>query len=375
MRKLLKVFIALAALVIASSSEAGDSPLHFIVENETFVKNIERKDVPEVEPREILEGHTPIGDIVKPYFHYQINKRASVDAGALIHLPFGLEGKVLTVDPVLAFHYRLSPTWRYTFGTIDREHPILDALIDDIRAYDDPIEQGFQLQADNKLIRQDLWIDWAIREDPITRENFTIGNYTQIKAGGFMVDGQFLWFHSGGQRNTADGVENNLSYALGTGFSLYPKKLSPSFHFLEELGFTVHYVSAKDDPSGIDPVQEEQGFLGKIFLKAFDIYFHVLIWDGGSNNFVVPRGDPIYRFEEFQEIMAAKTWWLDESVAVTVNLQVQKTPNEIFHEYLINVEWRFDVPLFKDYFKSLRKSSYSKKKAKKKSRKRSRQKR
>ena len=60
MRKLLKVFIALAALVIASASEAGDSPLHFIVENETFVKNIERKDVPEVEPREILEGHTPI---------------------------------------------------------------------------------------------------------------------------------------------------------------------------------------------------------------------------------------------------------------------------------------------------------------------------
>ncbi len=116
MRNLLKVFIAFAALVMASSSEAGDSPLHFIVENETYVKNIERKDVPEVVPPDVLEGHTPIGDIVKPYFHYQINKRASVDAGALISLPFGLEGKVLTVDPVLAFHYRLSPTWRYTFG-------------------------------------------------------------------------------------------------------------------------------------------------------------------------------------------------------------------------------------------------------------------
>lgn len=346
-------------MALVSTVEAGDSPLHFIVENETYVKNIERKDVPEVERSN--DGHTPIGDIVKPYFHYQINKRASVDAGALIHLPFGLEDKVLTVDPVLAFHYRLSPTWWYTFGTLDREHPILDALIDDIRAYDDPIEQGFQLQADNKLIRQDIWIDWAIREDPSTRENFTIGNYTQLKVGGFMVDGQYLWYHFGGQRNAGPGVSNNVSYAFGAGFSLYPKQLSKSFHFIEELGFTVHYVGAKDDPEGLLPEREEQGFLGKIFLKAFDIYFHFLVWDGGSNNFVVPRGDPNYQFEEFQEIMVGKTWWLDDSVAVTINAQVQNTPNDIFHEYMVNVEWRFDVPLFKDYFKSLGKVSPIKK--------------
>ena len=225
MRNLIIIFTALTALASASASEAGGSPLHFVVENETFAKNIERTDSASVMPpedSELLEGHTPTGNILKTYFHYQVNQWTFIQVGALLNLPFGQDGKVLTADPVISITHKFRPNWWYTFGTIDREHPVLDAMLDDIRAYDDPIEQGFQLQADSEHIRQDVWLDWRIKEEFDTHENFSIANYTQLKALGFMVDGQLIWDHFGGQRNTAPGVHDNLIYALGAGYTLYP---------------------------------------------------------------------------------------------------------------------------------------------------------
>lgn len=274
----------------------------------------------------------------------------------MLNMPFGQDDKVLSADPVITFKYYLRPSWWYTFGTIDREHPVLDAFVDDIRAFDDPIEQGFQLQANNKVIRQDLWLDWRVNEQPGRRENFTLGNYTQLKYKGFMIDVQYLWFHFGGQRNTGGGIFDNFSSALGAGYTHYPKRAS----FIEQLGFTIHYLKATNEPSLADVANgelwaEEDGVVGKIFGSINGIYFHFLFWDGGSREFISPRGDPLYQTDKFQEFMVEKTWQLSDSASITANLQIQQVDKDIFYENLVSLEWRFDVPLFREYFKDLSK--------------------
>ncbi len=350
--------------IMISAPGARAESLNFVIENEVYSKNIETTDL--ADETRVLDGHTPTGNILMSYFHYQINRRSSIDVGALISMPFGQDDQVLSVEPIISFTYYLRPTWWYTFGTIDRYHPVLDAFVDDIRAYDDRIEQGFQLQADNKVIRQDLWLDWRINEKSDRRENFTAGNYTQFKYKGFMVDAQILWFHFGGQRNTGGGVANNISSAIGAGYTFYPRRPS----FLDNIGFSAHYLKVKNEPSATDIANgliaemngflnsdieaEENGVLFKIFGSIKGVYFHYLYWDGGSREFISARGDPLYQVEKFHEFMLEKTWRLSDNAAVTANIQIQKLEDTTFYENLVSLEWRFDVPLFRQYFKDLR---------------------
>ena len=59
-----------------------------------------------------------------------------------------------------------------------------------------------------------------------------------------------------------------------------------------------------------------------------------------------------------------KTWQLSDNAAVTANSQIQKLEDDIFHETLVSLEWRFDVPLFRQYFKDLRRQKKLEKKEK-----------
>jgi hypothetical protein len=344
-----------------AASEIWAGSLDFVLENETYSKNIETSNLDFGETRS-LEGHTPTGNVLMPYFHYQINKRSFIDVGAVLNMPFGQDDQIFKAEPIISFTYYLRPTWWYTFGTIDRKHPVLDAFVDDIRAYDDRVEQGFQLKANNKLITQDLWLDWRVDETPNRRENFSAGNYTQLKYKGFMIEAQLIWYHFGGQRNNEGGVLNNVSQAIGAGYTYFTQ--GPSF--LDYLGFTGHYLKVKHEPGPADKLNgdidaEEDGIRAKVFGSIYDTYFHIMYWDGGSREFIVPRGDPLYQVDHYTEIMLEKSWQLSDSAAIRANFKMEFLEEETFYENLVSLEWRFDVPLFKNYFKNLEKEKKAKK--------------
>ncbi|MGV7219937.1 MAG: hypothetical protein ACQ9MH_00275 [Nitrospinales bacterium] len=370
MTNLFKLFTWFFIWGMMAASEICAGSLDFVLENETYSKNIETKNLDFGETRS-LEGHTPTGNVLMPYFHYQINRRSSIDVGAVLNMPFGQDDQIFKAEPIISFKYYLRPTWWYTFGTIDRKHPVLDAFVDDIRAYDDRVEQGFQLQANNNLITQDLWLDWRIDETPNRRENFTAGNYTQLKYKGFMIDGQIIWYHFGGQRNNEGGVANNVSKAIGGGYTYYSH--GPSF--LDYIGFSGHYLSVKNEPGPVDIMNclatnplnnncgdtEENGILGKVFGSIYDTYFHIMYWDGGSPEFIVPRGDPLYQVENYTEVMIEKSWQLSDSASIRANFKMEFLENDNFYENLVSLEWRFDVPLFRQYFKNLDKEKKAEK--------------
>lgn len=344
-----------------ASPAKAESPLALVIENQTYLYNQERAK--EVDSTLQTEGFTLIGNLSKAFFQYEIKKGLKVEAGVLWNFEFGEDNVPDEVDPIIALHYAFAEDWLLTAGTIDRNHPLHDAFFNDSLRYIEPIEQGFQIKADSRHIRQDLWLSWEERETTTQREKFSIGNVTQLKAGGFMLEGQIYWVHLGGQKNTGPGVFNNLSLGAGGGYTYRPETTAGSSHWLSEIGFTVHYLQNSDDPPAL-PKVDDNGMAYRAFVTAWDTYIYFQHWRGGSLNFNSPRGDitmpgeplakgdPMYRARIYDEVGLIKTWQLADEVIATVDLRAQFMLGRFQPIMAVNITWRPKFPLFEDYFKN-----------------------
>lgn len=323
--------------------------LDFVFENQTFARNLEWTGL------ENLKGQTFIGNIAKPYFTYKVQDNITIDAGAVLNMPFGEDNRVSEADPLLTLHYNFAPGWRINAGTISWRHPLLNSIYSEFQEYLRPMGQGFQVEANTKHFRQDTWIDWEQREQANRKEMFVVGNYTQVKYAGLMADGQVMWNHSGGQlnANSGGGVVNNHTYAVGIGYSIYPKKQNKKLYLWDELGVDFHYVGLKDTPRSDVPGVSENGTLSRIFARVWDTDLHFMHWNGGAN-FRNPKGNLLYQVaRDFQEAGIEKTWWLSDSVTLTNGIKTQYIEKTFQHVDLLEVKWWVDLPLFPDYFKKL----------------------
>ena len=339
----------------------AESPLSLVIENQTYIYNQELSA--EVDSSLQTEGFTLIGNLFKPFFRYKINKVLQVEAGILWNAEFGEDDQADEVDPVIALHWDFSPGWRFTAGTLDRNHPMHDAFFNDVLRYREPIEQGFQFKADIEHLRQDLWLSWEERETATQREKFSIGDVTQVKAGGFMLEGQLYWVHLGGQQNSGPGVFNNLSLGAGGGYTYRPEKSAGVPGWLDEIGFTVHYLKNIDDPPGLPEVDEE-GMAYRAFLTVGGAYVYYQHWRGGSLNFNSPRGDVtmpgiplakgdvMYRARIYDEVGVVKSWQLADEVIATADVRGQFLLGRFQPIMVFNITWRPEFPLFEEYFKT-----------------------
>ena len=352
--------LVLLSIFLANIAWA-ESPLSLVIENQTYVYNRELEK--EVDTSLQVEGFTLIGNLTKTFFQYEIKKGLRIEAGVLWNFEFGEDNVPDEVDPVISLHYAFAPNWLFTAGTIDRNHPLHDAFFNDVLRYRDPIEQGFQIKTDSQHLRQDWWLSWEERETDTKREKFSIGGYSQVKAGGFMIDGQVYWVHLGGQANSGPGVFNNLSVGAGTGYTYRPEKPSSVSSWLDEIGFTIHYLQNTDDPPGLPKVDEE-GVAYRAFLTICDTYIYYQHWRGGSLNFNSPRGDvtmpgealskgdPLYRARIYDEVGIVKTWQLADEVIATADLRAQFLLGRFQPLMAFNITWRPKFPLFEEYFKT-----------------------
>ncbi|MGP0629037.1 hypothetical protein ACTRW9_05000 [Nitrospina sp. 32_T5] len=356
----LALWVAACGLLAIPRPAWADSPLHFVVENQTFVYNQEHTNIDAIN-----DGFTLIGNQTKTYFRYAIAPAVAVDVGAFLDFPFGEDDRVSGVDPIISLHWGFAPGWQFTAGTIDRNHPLHDAFFNDNLRYIEPIEQGFQIRGDTQHILQDTWLSWEERETQTKREKFAAGNYTQLKAGGFMVDAQVYWVHMGGQKNSGPGVWNNLSYGFGTGYTYHHSKILHPGSFLDNIGFTIHYLVNQDDPPALPQVDEE-GVALRVFATVWDTYVYGLFWEGGSAHFNSPRGDstqpgvplakgdPFYKAEDFQEVGVIKTWTLGNNIYLTGDVRGQYILDRFVHIAHLNVTWRDSFALFEEFFSKKR---------------------
>ena len=176
------------------------------------------------------------------------------------------------------------------------------------------------------------------------------------------------WVHLGGQLNTTPCCFNNLSLGVGTGYTHRFKSHGTGSRILEELGFTVHYLRNKDDPTD-RPDVEESGIATRVFAKVWGTDVHFLYWDGGSDNFnsskgdiitpgvALAKGDPIYKAEDFQEIGFARSWMLSDEVSLDVDFRGQFIQDEVGAVFAFNFTWKPQFSLFEDYFAKKRNSA------------------
>ena len=230
------MFLSGVFFFLAQSAQAKQS-LEFIVNNETYAKNLEHTNIDEFN-----EGETFIGSIFKSYFRYIPMKRVSIETGILFGVPFGDDETINPKEPIISFHLDFKPGTRFTAGTLNRNHPLLDAIFNDDLTYTEPIEQGFQFIQKNKRLKQDTWISWEVKETSTQPEKFSFGNFTKLNFRGLMLDGQVYWVHHGGQMNKQDMVSNNVSLGVGAGYSIYPRKKWKELQFIEEIGTELHYL-------------------------------------------------------------------------------------------------------------------------------------
>ena len=347
--------LALLFFLGLQPEQAFSKSLRFTVDTKTFFKNLEREPVPVRAPFRISAGKTLTGTILKPAFQYNIKKGVNIELGGLMDLPFGQDDGISEGEPVISLHIDYLPGWRFTAGTLNREHPLLDAVFDDDLEFTDLAEHGFQIQADTRTLRQDSWLDWELNETSTRREKFTLGNYTQWMTGNFMFDLQVLWVHFGGQDNSGGPVENNFTYALGMGYSFSENRFEESREPYvkkwnsQKTGFTVHYINSYDKtPVTNAPTvtSEDNGLLFKFFTTHWDTDFYVRIWSGGSSQFIPRKGDSIYTNRDFEELGVEKTWWLDDDVSIRATYQVSEhRDGTITHTELLSVQWHIDFSL------------------------------
>ncbi len=330
---------------------SANQSLEFIVENETFFKNLEH-----IEIDEFNDGRTFFGDILKTYFRYIPNiplKRVTIETGALLDIPFGADNRVDRTEPIVSLHLDFKPGLRFTAGTLNRQHPLLDALFDDDLAYTDPIEQGIQLLGKTRHLKQDLWISWEVKETPTRREKFSVGNVTELYYRGLMVSGQLYWVHHGGQRNSGGGVDNNFSLAAGAGYSLYPKKWNKGFGFFEETGVKLYYLHNMDRPSGDDPDSDGTGIIGKVFIRLLGTEIYYQQWRSENNDFKPGKGDPLYMAKDYKELGVEKSFLIGDGIFLTAGFKGQRVKDKFVHIDFLSVSWRGAFSLFENYFKGI----------------------
>ena len=89
---------------------------------------------------------------------------------------FGDSKRLNLAEPLIRLGYSPQPTVHLVVGTRYPTHWIHDGLVDDTNKLPGRGEQGIQLRVDRTGLKQDLWINWRVRETGIRAEEFEIAS-------------------------------------------------------------------------------------------------------------------------------------------------------------------------------------------------------
>lgn len=317
----------------------GRTPVHkldLVTEAAVFFKNLEITGFPESDR---IDGQTFFGFLSPLRLRYRAAEEVTIEAGAVLGHDFGDEDALDIAEPLVRLVYEPTPSVFLVGGTLLRTHWIHDALLNDVQAFRENAEQGLQARVDWKHWKQDTWINWRVREDAFTAEEFEVGNASQLRYAGFRADGQMLWAHVGGQLNSADRVENNVIFAGGGSWGTNGTDLLEDVKWIDDARFSGMYFFSRDntrsDDSGsgwelrfnIDTRPRENWLL-----TFFASYFQ-------GDNFSNWRGDMLYRIDDYTQIGASSFWRLPGGLRAEAMAVLQQTDDRTNYSFAINLVW------------------------------------
>jgi hypothetical protein len=276
-----------------SQGRTAVGDVDFVTEVSIFMQNIEKlKDVP---------GRTFIGFIMPLRFRYRASEQVTFELGAVLGHDFGDDNKLNAAAPLVRLVWEPVESLYVIGGTIFPTHWIDDALLDDVKKLEGA-EQGFQLRSDGDTLKLESWVNWRVNETSLRPEEFEIALVSQVRPfSGVRLDGQILWSHAGGQQNSSNRVEHNLTLLAGGSYGFTePFGLGG----IDEARVGGRYLHSWE---GGRNLPNESGNGWEVFaqadanpwresiLRIYGSYFQ-------GADFYAERGDPLYTLDEYGQL-------------------------------------------------------------------------
>ncbi len=243
-----------------------------------------------------LEGETFLGVLLGPRVRFVANEQFSIELGGILGRDFGDDNALDDAEPLVRLIYEPTDGLYFIGGTIYPTHAMHEALLNDIQKLRDNIEEGLQFRADTDRWKQDFWLNWQRQEEPDRREEFEVGNVTQFRCGRFRFDAQGLWHHSGGQRNTVPGTQNNITALGGASFGI-------PIGEDHEVRVGAHALYNRDDSDDRDDTGSgaEASLIGSFLLRE-NVTLHPFLTHYSGEDLVSRRGEPLYRLDRYSTL-------------------------------------------------------------------------
>jgi hypothetical protein len=329
-------------------TETGN--LDLIMETTVYAKNLELVSV-DINGEDI-DGETFIGSITPLRLRYRPHSQLTLEGGVLLAYDFGDGSDFDEVEPILRLVYQPRVHIFVVAGTIIRTHSIHDAIYNDTAAFMENNEQGFQLRADLKHIKQDLWINWRVREEDNVSERFDSASTTQIRIGDFRFDGQLLLRHTGGQKNTEDKLEFNTAYLVGGSYGFFERVTVPVLNVVEEMRIGAYFIGSSEDPddqSGL-PASDGNGIEGSLMFRtrpAKNMTLHIFGSYFNGDNLVARAGDPLYSADEYIQIGSNFLFELAAGLKFEISGVAQLVDGTFVHTEQMYFSWGKGFTIFR----------------------------
>lgn len=316
------------------------------IETLLFIKNLEISGLSD----KGIEGETIIQSLVPARFFYRAGERTRIELGALLGHKFGDDHEVDITSPLARIIHEPAADIFLVAGTIFPTHPIHDAMIDDIRKFGvndenmdfhSQVEQGFQFRVDRKRFKQDLWINWKVREEADTREEFEAASVSVFKCfdEALWMNFQVRAVHIGGQNNDLDlGVDENHSMTAGVSWGV---KQPFGLLSLNDLRFRADYLSSSD--STLSPSTEngdgyEIGVSGDWSLnQKTRLTLNASHFSGSE--FYSRDGDPLYQLDNYSQVGVTSLFSLDPEFLIETGLTGQMAEDKFNFSFMVNFLW------------------------------------
>lgn len=308
---------------------AGD--LGLAIETVFFAKNLE------LTGSSRIDGETFLGTVLPLRLNYLASERVQLELGGYFGTNHGDDESVDISELLARVIYQPFPDQYAIAGSLIQTHWIHDALLDDVSVYRSAQETGLQYRADLPAWKFDAWIDWRIRETQVRSEQFDGAVANQFRVGQFWIDSQFLWSHTGGQKNSMGQVANNSTGMLGLSYGFGSQSVDGGRIRVGASFLGSHFESRTS------PTTSGQGieYWGRIDvplkphnkLRLFGRHFD------GDQYFAV-RGDPLYQFDQYSQLGFD---WI-HSIAGNLDLEIgfvgQYADDTFMNTYQINFVWQ-----------------------------------
>lgn len=316
----------------ATQNPTEVNSLDLIVETTFFLKNLEIVDLP-------IDGETFIGYLAPLRIRYRAHEDITLEAGAVLGHNFGADEDIDEVEPILRLVYEPIDDVFVVAGTILRTHPMHDALYDDVNAFKEIAEQGFQLRSDKRWLKEDMWINWRVKETSIRAERFVFANSTQFRYNELYLDGQLYWAHTGGQKNIDDRLENNVTVLAGGSYGFFPQYFKRVN--LKEIRIGGYYLYNHDY---VRDVKESNGdgFEGRVtadivptqntLISIFGSYFK-------GDGLLARDGDPLYSMDEYAQIGTNILFHLPAGLSIEFGIVGQFVKDKFVHTEQLYLTW------------------------------------